>query len=201
MKKLIVITSPDFLPYEDRLIKATIDAGTDYVHIRKPLALPEEVERLLLSLPVEYHRHIVLHDTHQLAHSYSVGGLHLNRRNPLPPASWEWGISRSCHTLDEILQHKPHCNYLFLSPIHNSISKKGYNTPFTHKQLIEARDMGIIDEQIIALGGISTDNIAQTLQYGFGGVAVMGCIWNKPSIEEVIKTTKQLKNSLICYNS
>ena len=66
--------------------------------------------------------------------------------------------------------------YVFLSPIFNSISKQNYNTKFTLHELHQASDIGLIDSKVIALGGITPDNIATTMQLGFGGAAVLGYI-------------------------
>lgn len=201
MKKLIVVTSPHFLPLEEELIVATLDAGAHYVHIRKPHAATNEVERLLCSIPQEYHSRIALHEAHTLAQRYAIGGIHLNSRNPQVPSWWSGRVSCSCHSIDEVLTYKEHCDYIFLSPIHNSISKVGYNTPFTHSQLIEARDRGVIDHRVIALGGITTDNIAYTMQYGFGGIGVMGHLWNSLTKNNLKDIIKQLKDRLLCCNS
>ncbi|MDD6809054.1 MAG: thiamine phosphate synthase, partial [Bacteroidales bacterium] len=47
-------------------------------------------------------------------------------------------LSVSCHSLEELSAHKAKFDYLFLSPIFDSISKKGYSGRFTREQLLEA---------------------------------------------------------------
>ena len=90
-------------------------------------------------------------------------------------------LSVSCHSLEELSAHKAKFDYLFLSPIFDSISKKGYSGRFTREQLLEARDNGLIDKKIIALGGITAGNIPIIRELGFGGVAVLGSVWFSPS--------------------
>ena len=69
--------------------------------------------------------------------------------------------------------------YVFLSPIFNSISKQGYASAFTPKALFEAKQKGIINEKVVALGGITAANINKIKSYGFGGVALLGDVWRR----------------------
>lgn len=200
MKQLIVITHPHILPDESRLLTATLDAGADYLHMRKPEHSCSEVEALLQVIPAVYHSRIVLHDCYELSQQYGVGGIHLNARNSDTPRAPHVRLSRSCHSFDDIGQHKPECEYLFLSPIYDSISKVGYQAAFSHEALMQASEQGIIDNKVIALGGISPDNIDEVMQYGFGGVAIMGCLWQNPCIEYITSIVKQIKEKLSCYN-
>ncbi|MBR6758354.1 MAG: thiamine phosphate synthase [Bacteroidaceae bacterium] len=200
MKKLIVITQEKIIPQEASIITNIIEAGADRVHIRKPLTPLKDIELLLQSLPPQYHKQIVLHDAHTLASHYNVGGLHLNHRHPSPPDWWSGDVSRSCHTLHEIERYKKTCNYLFLSPIHNSISKQGYTSQYTPQELLQAHQRGIIDHNVIALGGITIDNINSVLTYGFGGIAMLGYVWNNHNTKEITHIIKQIKSQLSCYN-
>ena len=102
-------------------------------------------------------------------------------------------LSVSCHSLEELSAHKAKFDYLFLSPIFDSISKKGYSGRFTREQLLEARDNGLIDKKIIALGGITAGNIPIIRDLGFGGVAVLGSVWFSPS---PVTSFEELRHSL-----
>lgn len=66
---------------------------------------------------------------------------------------------------------------MFLSPIFDSISKSGYNHAFTKEQLLEAKSRHLINEKVVALGGIDHKTIPFAVQYGFGGIAVLGSLW------------------------
>ena len=200
MKKLIVITHPELLPHEPQLLTTALDAGIDYLHIRKPLATTVQIAELLQALPQQYLSRIVLHDAHVLAQDYAIGGLHLNSRYPEAPHWWRGGVSRSCHSFEEIQQYKEGCNYLLLSPIYDSLSKVGYIANFTHEELIAASHNGIIDDSVIAMGGITKENLLPALAYGFGGVAILGCVWCNLSRKHIITTIKNIKSQLQCYN-
>ena len=72
--------------------------------------------------------------------------------------------------------------YAFLSPIFDSISKKGYQSGFSKEELIMHRDNGSIHQGVVALGGVSEDNLDEVAEMGFGGVAMLGDFWKQWSI-------------------
>ena len=135
------------------------------------------MERLICDIPAEYHSRLVLHDHHHLAVKYGLYGIHLNSRNPIPPQGWKGSVSRSCHSLEEIKEWKDRCNYLSLSPIYNSISKQGYNSAFSREQIEKAVAEGIIDNKVLALGGVTFDKVEEVLSLGFGGAMILGDAW------------------------
>ena len=184
----IVITLPHFIPNEVNAIVALFEQrGIDYLHLRKPEAKEAEVEALLTSVPREYYPRITMHDFHALAQKYGVGGIHLTGRSPKAPAGWQGRISTSCHSIEELQRRKQEgCaiggeqrtfDYLSLSPIFDSISKRGYLAAFTPEQLHEAKLQGIIDRRVLALGGVTFDRLADVLEMGFGGAMILGDAW------------------------
>ena len=176
--KLIGITTEKIFDEEARLIALLIDNGLHSMHIRKPGYLSDDIVRLLQQIPERYHRHLILHDHFELAARFGVGGLHLNSRNPLPPEGYTGNIGRSCHTLDEV-RRSHDVDYCFLSPVYDSISKEGYASRFTPEALRRAADEGIIGERVYALGGIEPRHFRQLKSCGFGGVAMLGYLWNE----------------------
>lgn len=177
--KLIVITTPHFFEGEAAAITSLFHAGLEILHLRKPDASVEEIEQLLHQLPAQYRERIVIHEHFQLAITYGLKGIHLNRRNSQAPVGYTGHISCSCHSFEEVVQYKSSCNYVFLSPIYDSISKTGYASAFTYKNLQEAQQAGIIDSQVIALGGINCDHLPEISSLGFGGAALLGDIWQR----------------------
>jgi len=175
--QLIIITREDIFKGEAEALNLLFEKGCHLLHIRKPSATEAEVCTLLDGIDPVYMSRIVLHDHFALADCYGVRGIHLNRRNPEYPVTPVFSLSRSCHSLEE-LSSIERFKYVFLSPIFDSISKSGYNRGFSHEVLTEASERGIINEKIIALGGISIQTIPTAASYGFGGVAVLGALWN-----------------------
>ena len=190
---------PTFFIEEHMILKALFDEGLDILHLRKPNTEPVYSERLLTLLPESYRKQIVVHDHFYLKEEFKLKGIHLNQRNPDIPPKYKGHISCSCHSFDEIKNHKKNFNYLFLSPIFNSISKKDYPSAFDDNSLKNAAKQGIIDKKIIALGGVTYDNIYMLKQYGFGGAVVLGDLWNRFNIhttqdfKELINHFRRLK--------
>lgn len=178
----IAITQPHFILHEAARIASLLHGGIDLVHIRKPEATEEEVAHLLDTIPETYRNRLVLHDHHSLAEHYGLYGIHLNSRHPYAPAGYRGSVSRSCHSIEEVRQYKEVCSYLFLSPIYDSISKQGYASNFSREELLAARQEGVIDEKVIALGGVTEEKLPELELLGFGGAAMLGAMWTPPTI-------------------
>lgn len=180
--KLILMTTPYFFVEEHQILTALFDEGLEILHLRKPGTEPVYSERLLSLLNEDHRKRIVVHDHFYLKNEYNLKGIHLNHRNPDLPAKYKGHVSCSCHTAEEVAAHKKACNYVFLSPIFNSISKEGYSTPFTPTLLRDLQRKKIVDKKVMALGGIDLDHIKEAKDLGFGGAVVLGDIWNRFNI-------------------
>jgi thiamine-phosphate pyrophosphorylase len=171
---LIVITYETIFDGEASAINRLFERGMETLHLRKPQATKEELGILLSQIDEKFHSRIVLHDHFSLNDSFRLKGVHLNRRNSQCPNRQGLSLSRSCHSLEE-LENNDDFNYVFLSPVFDSISKPGYNHAFSQEELRMAKER--INEKVIALGGISSETIPLVKAYGFGGVAVLGALW------------------------
>ena len=179
--KLILLTPPDFFVEEDKILSALFEEGLDLLHLRKPGTEPVYSERLLTLLPESHHDQIVVHDHFYLKDEFNLRGIHLNSRNPEAPAGYKGHISKSFHHLDELKAEKKAFNYAFLSPIFDSISKSDYTAAFDMKTLEEASARGIIDKKVI-----TTENMAVVKDLGFGGVVILGDLWNRFNIHSTL---------------
>ena len=176
---IIVITRPDFFVGEAERITALLTSGkADLVHIRKPMANPHEVEHLLTDIPSELYSRLVLHDHFSLAVKYGLHGVHLNSRNPQPPSEWSGAVSISCHSFRELAEwRRQSYAYMSLSPIYDSISKRGYRSAFTRDVIAAAHTQHLIDDRVMALGGVTFNRVPDVLQMGFGGAMILGDAW------------------------
>ena len=177
--KLILITSPTYFVEEDKIITSLFEEGLDILHLRKPDTAPMYAERLLTLIPEQYHKRIVVHGHFYLKEEFRLKGIHLNLRNPNAPEHYKGHISCSCHSLEEVKERKRNYDYVFMSPVFDSISKQDYNAQYSPEEIKKAHKQGIIDKKVYALGGIDVHNIKEVKKYGFGGAAVMGAIWQK----------------------
>ena len=199
--KLIVITTEHFFEGEAAVLNALFERGMEILHLRKPGSTETELKNLIEQIDERFHKRIVLHDHYSLINIFRLKGIHLNNRNRQQPVHVSCSISRSCHSIGE-LENITGYEYVFLSPIFDSISKIGYKKAFSEMELMKAKQDNIINEKVIALGGITPENIAQIRSYGFGGVAVLGGIWGDLEITGVLQRFENYKNErFIIHNS
>ncbi len=176
--KIIAITTPKITDEDTCLISNLIKTGIDIIHLRKPDSTISECRNLLAKLNAEHRSKIIIHDYPELYGEFALKGIHINKNVKTLPDGYSGCRSRSCHSFEEIVRYKNEYDYLFLSPIFDSISKNGYRSGFNAEDLQRASADGIIDEKVIALGGVTLDRIAYLKKLNFGGVAMIGGIYN-----------------------
>ncbi len=100
-------------------------------------------------------------------------------------------LSASLHSWGEMKEvQDTELTYVFMSPVFNSISKRGYMA----NPLLLRRPAGPYPCKVIGLGGIDKDTIGELIRGGWDGAAVLGWIWEEPG--EIMKRYEQLKNSI-----
>lgn len=199
--KFIVITSPDFLPDEARRIEELFGCGLDVLHLRKPGASVEDCVRLLDTLSAECHRHIVVHDHFRLCRDYGLQGVHLNHRNPEAPgfvmaARERYTVSASCHSVAEVARQQATADYVFMSPIFDSISKQGYAAAYPCNELERAAADGIINDKVMALGGVAPAGIGALREWHFGGAVFLGDVWGRAGQADFIVHASALAEAI-----
>lgn len=178
--KFIVFTSPAFFAGEAFYIQRLFELGIDVLHFRKPMAGVEDCKRLLDAIPPRWLGRVVVHDHFGLCRDYGLMGIHLNSRNPHAPTDFApRSVSASCHSVDEVELRKPGLSYVTLSPVFDSVSKRGYRAAYTAAELCRAAADGIIDSRVVALGGVSLANIPLLRGWHFGGAALLGGVWER----------------------
>ena len=143
--KLIVVTTPTFFVEEDKIITALFEEGLDILHLRKPETPAMYSERLLTLIPEKFHHRIVTHEHFYLKEEFNLMGIHLNSRNPKEPHDYAGHVSCSCHSVEEVKNKKHFYDYVFMSPIYDSISKVNYYSTYTAEELRQAQKDKIID--------------------------------------------------------
>ena len=188
----ILITLPRILKNEAETLAALCGAGVSVLHIRKPEASEPEIEELLKTLQAlgaDMSR-LTIHYNEPLARKYGLGGVHLRIEELLAGAGE--GLRRSCsaHGWTEAERAATDADYVFLSPLFDSISKPGYRSAIDPAEAAERlrRRKG----RIVALGGIRPANIARVRRIGFDGAAVLGAAWSAD--EKAVNTERTLKN-------
>jgi thiamine-phosphate pyrophosphorylase len=201
--KLIVISNPTNLNNEHTLLSSLFENGLEYFHLRKPDFTSDEMEAYLQQIPAEYLSKIVLHSHHHLVDKYSLKGKHKTTANTseisvkqllVDERRVENFISTSFHSVEEILACDYNYEYAFLSPIFDSISKKGYTSKFNQSELKSFLSTHGKKMELIALGGINEETVHQAIDLGFDGIAVLGAIWNsKNPVKHFVNMHKLLE--------
>lgn len=180
---LLVISPEQGFAGEAEIISKLFRQGLEIFHLRKPHWDIDEMQSFLKSIPDEFHSKIVLHSHFELAKMFGLKGVHLNEENKgLTEQFRNYRIiSTSSHSIQDIKENAFPYQYIFLSPIFDSISKAGYNSNFDLKLLTgEMENMKKANPQlskIIALGGVNAGNILSVKQAGFSGAALLGAVW------------------------
>lgn len=199
--KLILLSTPEFFVEEDKIINALFDEGLDLLHLRKPDSEPIYSERLLTLLPDSCHSRIIVHEHFYLKDEFNLRGIHLSAEHPEPPKGYSGHVSRSVHSLDELRKEREGMDYVFLSPIFDSISYPERHAGYTAQQLYDATRAGLIDRKVMAAGGISGETLPLLSDYGFGGAVISGDLWHRFNIHsgldyrEVIAHFRKLRKA------
>ncbi|MBD2770388.1 thiamine phosphate synthase [Hymenobacter sp. BT664] len=186
--QLLLISPPHSVPDEALLVSEILGLGLARFHLRKPEWSRTQMLNYVAGIPARFHSRLVLHSHHSLVSELGLGGVHLPAAHR---ATWRTGpprpgqtLSTSFHTLAEISRHRRRYDYVFLSPIFDSLSKQYYAAAFNLAEV--AATLGQLQRRVgyrppvIALGGVEAHQIAAVRRAGFAGAAVLGAVWQQP---------------------
>ena len=181
MFNLIVITPEIDHPHEEQILHALVRAYSITIHVRKPNYTEEEY-RLYLTQYASILSHMVIHEHHSLASEFSVKGIHLkesDRKHVKEIVKDVTLVSTSIHNIEEAKNLTLPFEYIFYSPLFESISKENYGSDSSIEALQNIRTALKKNTAIpiIGLGGIHAGNIVRVKECGFDGAAVLGAIW------------------------
>ncbi len=196
----ILVTYPQALPHETRLITNLMEEDWDFLHVRKPDYDKDELINFLEMIP-QYHHKVVLHSHYELMRDFDVAGINITGK-ALANLTYEDELTSSCdirelcvkdgqvycygmkpdlvsysaHGFSEIQQLNFETGYVFLSPIFDSISKPNYTSKFEDHDIL-SDFLHRTNRRVIALGGVDNDKLTTCSDLGFDGYAMLGSIW------------------------
>ncbi len=175
--RFIAISAPGFIPNEAAQWERLFKAGLKRLHVRKPGMKGDALAKLIKQLPEEFHERMVIHGNPQLFTEFRFAGYH-GREDEKKKLNFygEQTFSASTHGWKETEEVLETADYVFLSPLFDSISKEGY---LANASLMEFPEH-LKGKKIYALGGITADNWEDAMDFGYYGVAVLGSLWEKP---------------------
>ncbi len=193
--RLIAITPEYPFDGEAKAIERIIGAGFHRVHLRMPRATDAQAMRVMQAVSPELHSRITLASHYEaLAGKFAFGGVHIKAGMDCNAPQWSGMCkSRSYHrgdTFDDIEQY----DYAFLSPVHDSISKQGYQAAFTPSELKLILADERLRSRLVALGGITAGSLQWLGHIGFTGAAFLGYL--KADTDELGERLDNIKQSL-----
>jgi thiamine-phosphate pyrophosphorylase len=99
-------------------------------------------------------------------------------------------LSTSAHGWEEFSKLPAGLAYAFISPLFDSISKRGYGA---NAGLLKRPDRELPCLPV-GLGGVSGETIGLMLEHGWKGAAVLGWIWEEPA--KAVKRLEELQKSI-----
>ncbi|WP_445455849.1 thiamine phosphate synthase [Flavobacterium sp. HNIBRBA15423] len=191
---MIVISNPEEIMNEINIIHALFENGMELFHIRKPDYSKDKMQSFISKINSKYHSKLVLHHYHDLAEEFQIKRLHFTEKDRLTilgrflkPVRY---FSTSVHSITDFNDLPNDFDYAFLSPIYPSISKENYVS--TKNAFEEIKKRTNWHTKLIALGGISAENIEKTVHNGFDDIALLGTIWNSKNPIENFKKCQQI---------
>ena len=196
---MIVISNPTEIVNETNIIHALFEEGMELCHIRKPNYSIEELRSFLSAINSSYYSKLVLHQHHELAEEFQIKRLHFTEKERLTkpvklskPDNYKF-LSTSVHSIEDFNELSDAFDYAFLSPVYPSISKQNYRP--TKNTFEEIKKRNNQHTKLIALGGISHEDIEEVLCNGFDDFALLGSIWKAKNPVKNLKKCLKIVHS------
>jgi len=199
--KLLLVSNFYDLPHEHYLLHLVFSEGLDYFHLRKKEYTEIRMRRYLDRIPKAFRSRVILHSHFDLIPEYGLGGAHFTKlftyEDYVTDSEKEADFGRmgfSLHSTREVTKYGAKHQYIFLSPVFDSISNKGYNSKFKLSRLKQFLQSTPQRPEIIALGGINHTRVEQAASVGFDGIALLGHIWTDFEInQDLVAATKRFE--------
>ena len=190
---MIVITNPFSIANEFQIIQQLFEEGLALLLVRKPTYSENEMRSFLSNIDDKHFSKLVLHEQHHLAQEFKINRIHLKEKNRIEisenfqkTVSY---LSTSVHNINDFNELPSYFDAAFLSPVFPSISKPDYKSNENLLETINNRTN--FNTELIALGGITENNIKIVLDSGFDSAALLGTIWlNDNPIQKFKKCQK-----------
>lgn len=187
-------------------VQMAIEGGCRWIQLRMKNATDQQVKETALELVEMCREHdafLIIDDRVDVVNDLKVSGVHLGKddMNPLdarellgPNAI----IGITANTADEIIAFKgKDVDYVGLGPFRYTTTKEKLSPVIRlegYKKIVkQVRDAGV-DLPIVAVGGITLEDVEPLMKTGVNGIAVSGAIINAP--DPMIYTSKIMEKLL-----
>jgi thiamine-phosphate pyrophosphorylase len=207
--KLLLVSNFTDIHHEQYVLNLLFCEGLTCFHLRKADYSVRQMRTYIERIAEPFRERVVLHSHFELIDEYGLRGAHFTKKDPYETFLESRGLSLSdgdtlpfdqlsfsVHSIPDIKRVPPVYDYLFLSPVFDSISNQGYNSKFRIHDLktFLAQPTTTADRtrpQVIALGGITDAVVESVFDTGFDGVEQDG------NMVLAIKRFRHIKNLIL----
>lgn len=184
-------------------IRLALEGGIKWVQLRMKEASEEEflsVGTEVRRLCDQYGATFIIDDHVELVHKLKADGVHLGKNDmPIIEARRILGnnviIGGTANTFEDIASHyQATANYIGCGPFRFTTTKKGLSPTLGlegYRNIMQKVKEAAIDIPVVAIGGITAEDIPGIMQTGISGIALSGAILRAENpIEEINRILK-----------
>lgn len=188
-------------------IRLALDGGCKWVQLRMKDASEEEFLRNAHQARIlcdQYQATFIIDDHVELVRECGADGVHLGKNDmPIADARRLLGddfiIGGTANTFDDVLSHyRSSANYIGCGPFRFTTTKKGLSPILGlegYQDIVAKMKSQNIDIPIVAIGGITIDDIPSIMQTGVNGIALSGTVLNATDPVQEMKRIMLMHNS------
>ncbi len=189
-----------FITHTNIGLEEALRGGCRWVQLRMKEASDNdftEMANRILPLCRNYGATLIFDDRVNLVETLGADGVHLGKKDmPLEDARKILGSSKligaTCNTEEDMLKaYKAGADYIGLGPFRFTTTKKGLSPILGlegYRRIMDYCKEAGIDIPVVAIGGITIDDLIGLRQTGVNGVAISGLILNSHDKEQTIKS-------------
>lgn len=190
--KCILYTPPKPVDREIELVTQMMDAGADYLYLRRETADDAYWMAYVEQIPMG-HAQKIFCQQFRVLHEMELGGFHFNSEMLRGMSSADLGenlsmlrlsgrkSSATVRSLSELQALDGKFDVLLVAPLFPSISKPGHEQLWDFEALKTYLQGRTSDTEVFALGGIDADKVDMVHLLGFDGIALLGAVWQQGS--------------------
>ena len=191
-------------------VRIALEGGCRWIQLRMKEASPKDIlpiAKEAMSLCRKYDATFIIDDFVELAKQIGADGVHLGKNDmPIAKARKILGkdfiIGGTANTFEDVqMLYKAGANYIGCGPFRFTTTKKNLSPILGlegYQQIISLMREYKISLPLVAIGGITKEDIPSLMQTGISGIALSGSILRSENpieeMKEIIQTTHLWKN-------
>lgn len=173
--ELVIISPETTVPDEIKIVEAMFERGLRVYHVRKPTYCAKSMSRYLAQFSLRARERLTVHSHYELALRLGAGGVHFRTHDAWRESAGPVRHSGSVHDVSALTSVPDFVEYVFFSPLFESISKPGHVPKVPLAEVADA--IRSVRVPVLALGGITPEHVYSLLRARFSGIATLGSIW------------------------